>query len=224
VPVAPERVQAIFLEAAEQENAAGRAAVLDRQRSADAEVCRLRPGDTAAAERLMLEYESVISPEVHSYLGDRRLRRAFDSMDVCQAVPGSLLVIAAAWRFERAWLQHLLRLLKGMARKKLLHEVRRERAVRRDVRRVEPAVPENRKGAGREQTPSRVLARRELLQQAPDRLSPEERDRMDRRAQGHEWGAIAAELGGKPEGRAKHLGGVLDGMARQLGLDDFNDA
>jgi WD40 repeat protein/serine/threonine protein kinase/tetratricopeptide (TPR) repeat protein len=38
VPVDPERVQAIFLEAAEQESSAGRAAVLDRQCGADAEL------------------------------------------------------------------------------------------------------------------------------------------------------------------------------------------
>src|SRR5262245_57379051 len=38
MPVDPERVQAIFLEAAEQENAAGRAAVLDRECGADAEL------------------------------------------------------------------------------------------------------------------------------------------------------------------------------------------
>src|SRR5262249_13040668 len=38
VPVDPERVQAILLEAAEQQSAVGRAALLDRQCSADAEL------------------------------------------------------------------------------------------------------------------------------------------------------------------------------------------
>jgi hypothetical protein len=42
VPVDPERVQAIFLEAAELTSAVDRAAVLDRQRGGDADLDALR--------------------------------------------------------------------------------------------------------------------------------------------------------------------------------------
>jgi RNA polymerase sigma-70 factor (ECF subfamily) len=187
-------------------------------------VRRLRAGEAAAAEELVRQYEAVIRLEVRSHLSDRRLRRAFDSMDVCQAVLGSFFVRAAAGQFELERPDHLLRLLKGMARKKLLHQVRHERAARRDVRRLEPVERENWDGPGAQATPSRVLAGRELLEQVRGRLNADERALVDRRGLGKEWGEIAAELGGTPEARRKQLARALDRVAQELGLDDFNDA
>jgi RNA polymerase sigma-70 factor (ECF subfamily) len=182
-------------------------------------VQRLRAGDASAAEQLVRQYEAVIRLEVRSHLGDRRLRRAFDSMDVCQAVLGSFFVRVAAGQFELDRPEHLLRLLKGMAQKKLLHQVRRERAARRDVRRIEPVEGADWGSPGAEPTPSRVVAGRDLLDAVRLRLTPEERELADRRAQGQDWNVIAAELGGTPSGRRKQLGRALDRVAEELGLD-----
>ncbi len=142
-------------------------------------------------------------------------------MDVCQAVLGSFFVRAAAGQYELERPEHLLRLLKGMARKKLLHQVRQERAACRDVRRLE-AVPGEDGTAGAEPTPSRVVAGRDLLEAVRARLTPDERQLADRRALGQEWGPIAAELGGSPDGRRKQLNRALDRVARELGLDDLD--
>src|SRR6516225_7135137 len=57
---------------------------------------RLRGGDPRAAEELVREYEPAIRLEVHCRLRDPRLRRAFDSLDVCQSVLASFFVRAAA--------------------------------------------------------------------------------------------------------------------------------
>src|SRR5262249_38350479 len=57
---------------------------------------RIRAGDAQAAAQLLREYESAIRLEVRLRLRDSRLRRLFDSMDICQSVLGSFFVRAAA--------------------------------------------------------------------------------------------------------------------------------
>jgi RNA polymerase sigma-70 factor (ECF subfamily) len=185
-------------------------------------VRRLRAGEATAAEQLVRQYEAVIRLEVRSRLGDWRLRRAFDSMDVCQAVLGSFFVRAAAGQFDLDRPENLLRLLKGMARKKLAHQARQERAACRDVRRREPVEHASWDGPAAGPTPSRVLAGRDLLEAVRARLSPEERELADRRAQGQAWAEIAADLGGTPSGRRKQLARAVDRVARELNLDDWD--
>ena len=102
-----------------------------------------------------------------------------------------------------------------MARKKLAHQVRQERAACRDVRRLEPVEREDWAGSGPEPTPSRILEVRDLPEGGTsDRLRPEERDLADRRARGQEWPQIAADLGGTPSGRRKQLVRSRSGGAR----------
>jgi hypothetical protein len=50
------------------------------------------------------------------------------------------------------------------------------------------------------------------------RLSEEERHLADLRGQGRDWAAIAAELGGTPEGRRKQLRRAIERVERELGL------
>jgi RNA polymerase sigma-70 factor (ECF subfamily) len=181
---------------------------------------RLRAGDAGAAEELVRQYESIVRLEVHCRLSDPRLRRAFDTMDICQAVLGSFFVRAAAGQFEIDRPEQLLHLLKGMARKKLAHHARAERAGRRDVRRLEPVEHEGWDGAADGPTPSVLVAGRDLLEAVRRRLSPEERELADRRGEGQEWPQIAAELGGTPSGRRKQLARAMDRVAQELGLEE----
>src|SRR5262249_42206230 len=147
-------------------------------------VSRLRAGDAAAAEELVRLYEPVIRLEVRCRLSDARLRRVFDSMDVSQAVLSSFFARAASGQFDLGHPAQLVQLLKGMARKKLAHEGGRQRAGMRDVRRVEGLHNSGPDVAGGDATPSRVLAGRELLEEVRRRLSPEERQLAERRAEG----------------------------------------
>ena len=182
---------------------------------------RLRAGDEAAAAELVRRYEPEIRLEVRTWLRLRnpRLRRVFDSMDVCQSVLGSFFVRAAVGDFDVERPEQLIRLLVGMARNKLAERVRHHQRGRRDVRRVEGG------GAGLDacaavehETPSQLVAGRELLQEFRRRLSDEERRLADLRAQGHEWAAIAAELGGTPEGLRKQLNRAVERVKQELGL------
>jgi RNA polymerase sigma factor (sigma-70 family) len=180
---------------------------------------RLRAGDEAAAAELVRRYEPEIRLEVRTWLRLRnpRLRRVFDSMDVCQSVLGSFFVRAAIGEFDLERPEQLIRLLVGMARNKLAERVRWHQRRRRDVRRVEGDGAEADAAVVRE-TPSQIVAGRELLQEFRRRLSDDERRLADLRVQGCEWVAIAGEIGGTPEALRKQLTRAVERVELELGL------
>jgi RNA polymerase sigma-70 factor (ECF subfamily) len=182
---------------------------------------RLRGGEEQAAAELFRRYEAVIRRRVRVWmrLQDQRLRRAFDSADVCQSVLASFFLRAAAGQYDLNEPEQMVALLFRMARNKLLHQVNREQAERRDIRR-DVAKPNTAAAADPSPSPSSQLAGRELLDEARRRLSAEERRLAELRAAGREWADIAAELGGTAEGRRKQLARALDQVVRQLGIDD----
>jgi RNA polymerase sigma-70 factor (ECF subfamily) len=181
---------------------------------------RLRAGDEAAAAELVRRYEPEIRLEVRTWLRLRhpRLRRVFDSMDVCQSVLGSFFLRAAAGAFDLERPEQLIRLLVGMARHKLAQRVRWHQRRRRDVRRDEAAPGDD--AAVVRETPSQVVAGRELLQEFRRRLSDDERRLADLRAQGREWAAIAGEVGGTPEALRKQLTRAVERVEQELGLQE----
>ena len=181
---------------------------------------RLRVGDPRAAEELVRAYEPAIRMEVHCRLRDPRLRRAFDSMDVCQSVLASFFVRAAAGEYDLEQPDQLRKLLVGMARKKLFFQVRKQRAQRRDVRRLEPINRDDAAAAATDPSPSRLCEAKDLLHSLQQRLTPEERQLAELRAQGREWPDIAAQVGGTPSGRRKQLTRAINRVARELGLDE----
>jgi len=183
---------------------------------------RIRAGDAQAAAELVQQYEPVIRLEVKLRLSDPRLRRLFDSMDICQSVLASFFVRAALGHYDLEEPGQLVKLLVGLARNKLAFHVRHERRQRRDHRRLE-AVGQEQLEAAAAPSPSQQIAARELLQAFRERLSAEERVLADRRAQGHAWAEIAAEMGGTPQARRKQLARAVERAAQQLGLDEVSD-
>jgi RNA polymerase sigma factor (sigma-70 family) len=182
---------------------------------------RVRAGDETAAAELVRQYEPAIRRAVRLHLTDPALGRVLDSMDVCQSVLANFFVRAAAGQFELDEPEQLVRLLVTMARNKLLDQVRKQRARRRDHRRLAPTAPEALDAvpaAG--PTPSAIVAGKELLDRVRGRLSEPERYLMDQRAQGRDWAALAAEVGGSPDALRKQLARALDRVARELGLDE----
>jgi hypothetical protein len=184
---------------------------------------RIRAGDAEAARELVRRYERVVRLEVRVRLTDPRLGRVFDSMDICQSVLASFFVRAAAGQYELENPQDLVKLLVVMARNKLAFHVRKERAARRDNRRVEPVSLDRLNIARTGTSPSDEVAGRELLAAFRQRLSDEERQLAERRAHGDDWASIASALGGTPEGRRKQLERAVDRVARQLGIEDDGD-
>jgi RNA polymerase sigma-70 factor (ECF subfamily) len=181
---------------------------------------RVRAGEEAAATELVSRYEPAIRRAVRIRLGDTRLERAFDSMDVCQSVMASFFVRAALGQYELDAPEQLLKLLATMARHKLADRVDQERAGCRDNRRVEEGSAETREVASGSSTPSRQVAARELLEEVQRRLSHEERQLVELRQQGFGWAEIAGQLGGSPDSLRKRLSRATDRVARELGLDE----
>jgi RNA polymerase sigma-70 factor (ECF subfamily) len=181
---------------------------------------RVRAGEDAAATELVRRYEPAIRRAVRIRLGDTRLERAFDSMDVCQSVMASFFMRAALGQYELDAPEQLLKLLATMARHKLADRVDQERARCRDNRRVEEGSAETREVAAGSSTPSRQVAARELLEEVQRRLSHEERQLVELRQQGFGWAEIAEQLGGSPDSLRKRLSRATDRVARELGLDE----
>jgi RNA polymerase sigma-70 factor (ECF subfamily) len=184
---------------------------------------RVRSGDADAAAELIRRYESIVRLEVRMRLSDPRLRRVFDSQDICQSVMLSFFVRAAGGQFDLDRPEDLIKLLVGIARNKLAFQARKHRRQRRDIRRQEALGDNAAVVAGSDPTPSRQVEVAELIHEFRKRLSGEERVLAERRANGEGWDAIAANMGGTPQARRKQLTRAVDRVVLELGLDDVPD-
>ena len=183
-------------------------------------MARVRAGDERAAAELVSRYEPLIRREVRLRLEDRRLARAFDSVDLCQSVLASFFVRAAAGQYDVDQPGQLAALLVRMARNKLASAARHQNRQRRDQRRVADGAADLEALAGGGPTPSRVAVGKELLANFFDRLSEEERQIADLRARGLPWEDVAGQLGGTAQARRMQLARAAERVARELGLDD----
>jgi RNA polymerase sigma-70 factor (ECF subfamily) len=182
---------------------------------------RIRAGEEQAAADLVRRYEPEIRREVRFLLRDPFLRRAFDSMDICQSVMGSFFLRAALGEYDLDRPEDLIRLLISMTRNKVVDATRRQRAQRRDHRRATSLEAVD--VAADTPSPSQVVEGRELLAAFRNRLSDEERRLADLRAQGCEWADIARTVGGTPDARRKQLTRAIARVSRELNLDEGED-
>jgi DNA-directed RNA polymerase specialized sigma24 family protein len=180
---------------------------------------RIRSGDEQAAAEMVKRYEPVVRMEVRLRLSDPRLYRLFDSMDICQSVLASFFLRAAAGCYEVDDPAQLVRLLVGIARNKVAEQARAQHAQRRDQRREVGLDGPGAYIPSQDPSPSRQVAGRELLAEFRSRLNGDEGRLADLRAQGLDWAAIAAEVGGTPQARRKQLSRAATRVARELGLE-----
>ena len=164
--------------------------------------------------------EPAIRVAVRVRLQNPSLRRAFDSMDICQSVLANFFVRAAAGQFEIEGPKQLLNLLAVMARNRLAGAARRQRAARRDIRRLERPGLSDHDWADPEPPASRLVAGQELLQEFQRRLTAEERQLADLRSSGRTWPEIAGEVGGTADALRIRFGRAVDRVALELQLDD----
>jgi RNA polymerase sigma-70 factor (ECF subfamily) len=181
---------------------------------------RVRAGDQDAATVLVKRYETAIRRAVRFRLADARLASLLDSTDICQSVLGSFFFRAASGQFELKNPGQLLRLLTAMARNKLNSQARKQLALRRDVRRVESGHEGESRFVATRESPSRIVAARDLLEEVHRRLAPDERQLLELRNQGWDWAAIASKLDVGAETLRRRLSRALDRVVADLGLDD----
>jgi RNA polymerase sigma factor (sigma-70 family) len=181
---------------------------------------RIRAGDESAATELVRRFEPLIRREVRMRIGDDRLNRAFDSVDVSQSVLACFFSQAATGEYELEQPEQLARLLLTMARNRLISRARSERRLVRDIRRLtaDPGVLEQ-VTDGRP-SPSQVVSRREELEVLKTSLTEEERQIFDLRVGGLSWEEVATRLGGSAPARRMQLSRGLERVERRRELAD----
>lgn len=179
---------------------------------------RYRDGDPDAARDLVAAYEPHLRRIIRLRIRDSRLRRLFDSADICQSVLASFFLRLSLGQFDLENPAQLTRLLEVMARNAIATQARKAQVVRRDEREIladdaaGPAVPGP--------SATEQVAWRELVEIVHQRLTDEERRLSDLRAAGRAWTEIAGELGGTAEAARKRLERAFDRVARELGWED----
>ena len=176
-------------------------------------------GDEQAAARLVRDFEPVVRRVVRARLRGSA-RQEFDSMDICQSVLAAFFVRAAAGQYDLKEPDDLIKLLLTMTRNKVAEKIRHQHRQRRDSRRTVGGVEELAL-AGRDPTPSSVVAGKELLEQARLRLCEEERQLVELRGQGLSWEEVAASLGGTAGARRNQLARALDRVVVELRIDEI---
>lgn len=174
---------------------------------------RVRNRDQEAAAELVRRYEPAVRRIVRVRLGDNRLRQYFDTMDICQSILGSFFVRMALGQYELETADELLKLLAAIARNKVTSHIRKERAERRDYRRVIPVDDVGALSADADPSPSKILEAKDLLTACMQRFTPEERLIAEMRSAGTEWAEIAVHVGGTPEAIRKRFSRAIEQVA-----------
>jgi DNA-directed RNA polymerase specialized sigma24 family protein len=186
---------------------------------------RVRSGDAEAAAEIVRRFEPEIRRRIRTWirLYGTELRPVFESMDVCQSIMSEFFLRVSAGLYDLDEPKQVLGLLAAMTRNKLRVLSRDQRRQRRDVRRNEPLGEGSRAGVASDETPSRIVAGRELLREFQARLTDEERMVAELRSENTGWAEIAGKVGGTPEGRRKQYTRAVDRIARELGLGEPGD-
>jgi RNA polymerase sigma-70 factor (ECF subfamily) len=148
----------------------------------------LRAGDPRAAEELVREYEPLIRRVVRLRLTDPRLRRAFDSVDVCQSILAQFFERTVRGQFDLSTPEGLRKLLVKMALHKFVDKARHEQY-------HAGGLPDAWEPADAGPTPPERALQQDLLQAIRGRLTEKERALLDQRAEGHSWEEIARGTG-----------------------------
>jgi RNA polymerase sigma factor (sigma-70 family) len=183
-------------------------------------ITRVRAGDAAAAEELVRRYEPVLRRMIRVRLVSARLRRLFDSSDICQSVLASFFVRAALGQYDLHKPADLLKLLATMARNKVIDKARRPDVEKRAGQRIPVSELPEHAQVSASSSPSQQIALEDLVAEVRRRLLPDERRVMELRQQGLEWAAIAAQVGDSPEALRKRFIRAVDLVSQGLGLDE----
>ncbi|MEI8382352.1 MAG: sigma-70 family RNA polymerase sigma factor [Planctomycetota bacterium] len=180
---------------------------------------QIERGDESAAAELVRMYLPEIRRAVRVRLTDPRLRRVLDSADVCQSVFANFFLRVSLGEYDLDHPEDLAALLIAMARNKLLDQVRRLQSQKRDQRRMVVDGDQAMQGVvDSGDTPSRVVADRDLMAEVRRRMSAEEQQLADLRAAGLDWNEIAQQLNGNADSLRKKLTRAVDRITQELGL------
>jgi DNA-directed RNA polymerase specialized sigma24 family protein len=184
---------------------------------------RVRAGDEKAALELHETYGSQLRRIIRVRLTQPGLRRQMDSVDICQSVFGDFFAGMAMGRYDLDSPAQLMQLLATMARHRLSYHTNKQKAARRDIRRVEGKAIEEFAVAGGEGTPSQAASARELLERFQQGLSEYERFLVRQRHSGRSWDEIASMTDRTADALRKQYDRAMKRVSGEMGLEEAND-
>lgn len=181
---------------------------------------QVRARDQAAATTLVRELEPKISKTVRLTLTSYQMSHLVDEADICQTVFAAFFQRVTRGQFDLQRPDQLVKLLGTMARNRVLDEMRRHRAIRREGRYVAQLSLDSGLDTviDTRPAPSDVVAGRELVREIYRRLSKEDRYLAERRSEGCSWEMLGALLGAQPATLRKRLVRAARRVLEDLGL------
>jgi len=183
----------------------------------------IKQGNQNAAAEFCRQYEPEVRRFIRFRLTDPRLRRLFDSVDVCQSVMARFFNHVRTGRISVEHPLQLLKLLTTMARNSLLDHARKAK-VRHRI-------------SGHDADPDQIpsledpgIAAVDQLEQADlvslirKKLRPEEQVALDKWMLGHGWDALSLEFNCEPDAIRKKLTRAIDRATKELGLLEDSNA
>ncbi len=183
-------------------------------------VRRVRAGEMDAATDLVRQFEPTVRRAIRLRMLSPTMRRQADSMDICQSVLGSFFVRAALGQYELAQPEDLIKLLVRLARNKVAGMARKQFAQKRGGQFHQEHGSAIERVQAKQETPSQAVAAADLIDNFRARMTAEERELAELRAQGVEWTDIAAARGEGAEALRKRLQRAVERVAQEMGLDD----
>lgn len=181
---------------------------------------RVRDRDEEAARELTVRYEKAIRRVVRIHLRDPRMRRVMDSMDVCQSVLTSFFVRTALGEYELNTPEQLISLLTTITKNKVVNQVHRLQAQRRDIRRDSDLGSGSFGIVDRSPNPAEEVSAKEILEKVRSGLDDSERYLAEQRSLGRTWPELAEQLGATDVALRKKLTRALDRVVAELGLGE----
>ncbi len=191
------------------------------QEQFDALINQVRAGDQDAASQLLENFEPQIRRVVRLRLTDARLRRSFDSMDVCQSVFANFFCRLSLGEFDITDPGQLVALLSTFARNKIISRHRKEvvRQPRNGKQIFYGDLASKFDVSDNQLTPSQNVEKKELLAKFEEKLSDEELQIASFRRQGLSWSDISGQLGLPADTLRKRLSRACDRIMSELELD-----
>ena len=183
----------------------------------------IKQGNQTAAEDFFRQYEPEVRRFIRFRLTDTRLRRLFDSMDVCQSVMGRFFNQVRAGRISVEHPLQLIKLLTTMARNSLLDHARKAKVRNRiSGHDADPDLMPHLKDPGI--TMVDQIEQADLVSLIRKKLRPDEQLALDKWMLGHGWDALSMEFNCEPDAIRKKLTRAIDRATKELGLLEDSNA
>lgn len=183
----------------------------------------IKSGSQSAAAEFFQQYEPEVRRFIRFRLTDPRLRRLFDSVDVCQSVMARFFHHVRTGRISVDHPLQLLKLLTTMARNSLLDHARKAKVRQRiSGHDADPEQMPLLKDPGKEAVEH--VEQADLVSLIRNKLRPDEQLALDKWMLGHGWDALSIEFNCEPDAIRKKLTRAIDRATKELGLLEDDNA